>query len=289
MDSHDIIPAAGVATPVLSPQQAVEALTQRQAIIQTVMREVMRKDVDYGQVPGTQGLSLYKPGAEKLGVIFGLAPRYDVADLSENGEVTYRVTCELYSRETGLLLGSGLGECSSLEEKYAWRSATGKPEFNETAADRRRVKHTRGGKSFDQVRQDPANVRHTVLSQASKRALVGATRAVTGASDMFADGSDSPAAAAVLTGPVMLQYLISLAQQKGVSEQDILSKVGSSCSDGTLASLPYIKAEQVAKSLAKKPDVVDGVAIDDEDDAAFEALGNDDETPEDEGQQSLGG
>lgn len=157
-------------------------------LIQDVMRSVMIEGTHFGQIPGTQTHSLYKAGAEKLLSTFRLAAIPEVEDLGERGEAHYRVVVKVYT-PAGTLVGAGIGECSSQEDKYAWRRPVCPEEFEATPEDRRRVKFAKGqgGKVYknEQVRTNPADVRNTVLKMAKKRALVDAVLTVTAASDCF--------------------------------------------------------------------------------------------------------
>lgn len=164
-------------------------------LMQDVMTNNMIDGVHYGIIPGTKVPSLYKPGAEKLMSIFRLAADPEVEDLSKNGEAHYRVKVKIYS-SGGQLLGAGIGECSSQEEKYAWRRAVCDEEFEVTAIDRRREKFSKWqGKTekVKQIRTNPADVANTVLKMAKKRGLVDGILTVTAASDLFSqDVEDLP-------------------------------------------------------------------------------------------------
>ena len=164
-------------------------------LMQDVMTNNMIDGVHYGIIPGTKVPSLYKPGAEKLMSIFRLAADPEVEDLSKNGEAHYRVKVKIYS-SGGQLLGAGIGECSSQEEKYAWRRAVCDEEFEVTAIDRRREKFSKWqGKTekIKQIRTNPADVANTVLKMAKKRGLVDGILTVTAASDLFSqDVEDLP-------------------------------------------------------------------------------------------------
>lgn len=156
--------------------------------VQEVMQAVMQKDVHYGIVPGSKKPSLYKPGAEVLAVSFHIAPSFRVEDLSDGDQIRYRVTAVGTHQATGIVMGEGMGECSSNEEKYKWRRAVCKEEWDLTPPDRRRVKFgTWQGKTqlTDQVRTEPADIANTVLKMAIKRAQVAMTLNVTAASDCF--------------------------------------------------------------------------------------------------------
>lgn len=156
-------------------------------LMQDVMQEVMHKDTHYGVIPGTKQPSLYKAGAEKIMSTFRLAADPSVESIGTNGEVHYRVKVAILS-SSGAFLGAGIGECSSSEEKYAWRRAICDEEFDETPENRRRVKFGKyQGKveKTKQIRTNPADVSNTVLKMAKKRGLVDAVLTVTAASDLF--------------------------------------------------------------------------------------------------------
>lgn len=180
---------------VVSQATAGEIKAQVQ-LIQQVMREIMIEDVHYGRVPGTPRPSLWKPGAEVLCSVFRIAPRLRVEDLSTSDTRRYRVICLGQHQATMIELGEGVGECSSDENKFKWRSPVCPEEFDETPENLRRAKWMKGsGKPYkqQQIRNDPADGANTILKMASKRALVAMVLNVTAASDCFAqDLEDLP-------------------------------------------------------------------------------------------------
>ena len=166
-------------------------------LIQEVMKEVMKKDVHFGVIPGCQKPTLYKPGAEKLASTFRLAVDPLIEDLSSADEAKYRIRVKLTSMQTGNFVGIGIGECSSDEEKYKWRKAVCDAEFDETAEDRKREKWCKGQNrstyQVKQVRTNIADIANTILKMAKKRALIDAVLTSTAASDIFSqDIEDLP-------------------------------------------------------------------------------------------------
>lgn len=156
-------------------------------LMQDVMQEVMQKDTHYGVIPGTKQPSLYKAGAEKIMSTFRLAADPEVDDLGRDGEVHYRVKVRILTA-SGNFLGAGIGECSSSEDKYAWRAAICDEEFDATPENRRRVKFAKWQGKVEQkkqVRTNPADVSNTVLKMAKKRGLIDGVLTVTAASDLF--------------------------------------------------------------------------------------------------------
>lgn len=187
------------AVTVVQEYQPLSAAQHRAHVnlIQQVMSEVMDEGVHFGRVPGSSKPSLWKPGAEILGMTFHIAidPSID-ADLSTEDCRRYRIRAAASSQQTGAFLGAGLGTCSSDEEKYKWRKAVCDDEFEETPVDRRRKKWKKDDGSayaIKQVRTEPADIDNTVLKMAVKRAVVAVILQVTAASDCFTqDIEDMP-------------------------------------------------------------------------------------------------
>jgi hypothetical protein len=170
-------------------RMSVASVVQQTMAVQEVMRAVMKQDVHYGVIRGTDKPTLYKAGAEKLCLAFHIADEYRVEDLSAGPDaIRYRITCVGRHQQTGIELGTGIGEASTSEEKYRWRKAVCDPEFEATPIDMRRTKY--GAKSggfytVKQVRTEPADLANTVLKMAAKRAKMAMVLNVLAASDAF--------------------------------------------------------------------------------------------------------
>lgn len=170
------------------PMSAAE-IREHVNLIQRVMKAVMKEGTHYGKIPGTDKPTLYKAGAEVLCTTFHIRPRFELEDLSGEGFVRYRIRSIGSHQATGIELGEGLGECSSMEEKYKWRKAY-KREWDETPETHRRKKYgwnsaQRSEFEVLQVRTEAADLANTILKMACKRALVAMTLNVTAASDIF--------------------------------------------------------------------------------------------------------
>lgn len=151
----------------------VEQIINQTQQINSLMSQGMTESVHYGRIPGCGSKpTLLQPGAQKLMLMFGLADTYEIAcENLPNGHREYTVTCNLVSKATGLLQGSGNGLCSTMESKYRYRKRSGKREEN----------------------PDIADTYNTVLKMACKRALVAAVLNSLAASDMFTqDVEDNP-------------------------------------------------------------------------------------------------
>lgn len=116
----------------------------------------LRKDVDYGVIPGCPKPSLFKPGAEKLAGLFSLASRTEelVREMDfDKGWVFFSHKTTITSLATGRDIASCDGSANSKEKKFA--------------------------------KQEPASILNTIQKMSQKRSYVGAVILATRASDFF--------------------------------------------------------------------------------------------------------
>ena len=187
----------------------LDQLVDQVQLIQHTMKRVMQDGVHYGVIPGTDKPTLYKPGAEKLCLLFRLDPQYTIYDHYDDVHYTVRATCTLYHSPTGNRMGSGEGLCSTKEKKYGIRAAQRVcPICGASAIIKGKKEYGGGwlcwkkkdgcGATFsdddllitaqvtdDVVNPDIADTYNTVLKMACKRALVAGVLNVTAASDIF--------------------------------------------------------------------------------------------------------
>lgn len=181
-----------------------EALTVDQIIgqvtlIQRVMQSVMKEGEHYGTIPGCGNKkTLLKPGAEKLGMTFRLAPDFEetVKELP-NGHREYHIKCTLYSIGNNTRVGQGVGCCSTMESKFRYRTENTGQDVPKAYWEHRDSSLLGGptylpkkvdGKwlIFHKVEHDnPSDYHNTCLKMAKKRAHVDAILTATAASDCF--------------------------------------------------------------------------------------------------------
>lgn len=164
-------------------------------LIKEVLLKVMIKGTHYDVIPGTDKETLLKPGAEKILTTFRIACMPEITDLSTADEIRYRVEARGVHQTTGIVVGAGVGECSSMEDKYAWRGVICDDEWDATPESRRREKWSKGWNGSPpicvrQVRTNPADLANTILKMAKKRAMVDLTLTATAASDVFSQDLD---------------------------------------------------------------------------------------------------
>lgn len=137
---------------------SLEEANRRVRMLQEFVRDHMVDGEDYGVIPGANGgkPTLFKPGAEKLNAIFGLAPVVTITNRTEDwdhGFVAYEVKVTLLNKRTNHIEAEGIGQCNSRERRYR--------------------------------NQDAAGVANTILKMSKKRALVDATLSASRASGLF--------------------------------------------------------------------------------------------------------
>ena len=200
----------------------IGGLIEQVELIAEMQQRVMLPKIHYGVIPGTEKPTLLKPGAEKLCVLFRMAPKITTQDIQRfeypNGHREYEITVSMYSIATGKFLGSGVGESCTMESKHRYRYKSyqcptcgmetiikGKEEygggwlcFKKKGGCGEKFKDT-DPKIVDQKlgrieNPDPADCYNTVKKMAKKRALIDAVLTITATSDIFTqDIEDVPA------------------------------------------------------------------------------------------------
>src|SRR4030095_1403563 len=114
----------------LMPATSTESAVERYNAVTEFVSRVLRSDVDYGVIPGTDKRTLLKPGAEKLTTFFGLSTRFQLLERIEYGTgeqhggepfFYYLYRCQLFRGD--VLIAEGDASCNSRETKYRWREA----------------------------------------------------------------------------------------------------------------------------------------------------------------------
>lgn len=154
----------------------------------------MVKDVDYGNVPGSDKPSLFQPGAQKLCEMYALAPIPTLTRTVEQWDVGFfffEAKVDLVMKSTGVTVASGIGSCNSKEDKYAWRWVGEKqiPSHLDKAELRQKMFENKAtGAKWSKWRipnEDPFTLVNTFQKMAVKRALVAATLMATRSSGIF--------------------------------------------------------------------------------------------------------
>lgn len=191
------MPAVHHQTAVSLTASDTKAVVEQVKAIQHIMNAVMKDGTHYGVIPGCQQPSLYKQGSEVLLSAFKIAVEPEVKVTRDGDHIHYEVRAIGRHMTSGIVVGIGVGEASTAEDKYAWRAAVCDAEFEATPDTRRRIKFGKkkdgGHYEAQQVRTNPADIANTVLKMAKKRAQIDMTLTALAASDCFSqDLEDLP-------------------------------------------------------------------------------------------------
>ena len=199
----------------IMPVMNIQLATQRFSQVAEFVQGIMKRDVDFGVIPGTDKPTLLKPGAEKLTTFFGLSKRFEIVEKVEdwmgtnhNGEPFFYYLYRCLLHRGDLLIAESDGSCNSFEAKYRYRKAERVcPECGQ--ANIRKSKQKEGGwycwaktggcgstfadDNVNIIRQEVGRVSNpdicdqvnTFQKMAQKRALVAATLLAVNASEFF--------------------------------------------------------------------------------------------------------
>jgi hypothetical protein len=198
------------------PAMSIESAVERYNAVTEFVSRVLREEVDYGVIPGTEKRTLLKPGAEKLTTFFGLSTRFELLERIEDwtgerhgGEpfFYYLYRCRLFRGEVAIAEGDA--SCNSRETKYRWREAQracpacevaaiikGKEDFGggwlcwkkkggcgaKYPDGDQAIETQQTGRVFNPDIADQVN---TIQKMAQKRSLVGAVLLAVNASEFF--------------------------------------------------------------------------------------------------------
>ena len=145
-------------------------------LLENFVKDVLRKDEDYGVIPGTSGKStLLKPGAINIAAAFNChaEPLIDEKTLDPDMPfVSYEVHVDLISNLSGLVMARGYGNCNSHERKYRYR-------WEGRGEDRHQIENS-----------DVLDQANTIKKMAIKRAEVDAAMRLPGVARFFTQDLD---------------------------------------------------------------------------------------------------
>ena len=115
--------------PHRTEQQAIEAVKTMANIVFALRNDVLKKDMDYGVIPGTGDKpTLLLPGMEKLMRALNAVPDYIERSVIRDYDrplFHYEYECRLIDADTGIAIpgGRGIGLCTSMESAFRWRQS----------------------------------------------------------------------------------------------------------------------------------------------------------------------
>lgn len=194
-------------------RQRLDQMKTAQKRMETVQRELMTAEVDYGVIPGTGSKpTLLKSGAEKLAKFHHLVPTFSQQTILGDGVTAPHLRvlsiCSLHAEtEDGPIVGQGLGAANSWEKKHRYRDTQrlcpmcGQATIFKSKQDRGwfcwakkggcGVTFNVGDRSIEDQTQgqsenpDPFDGENTLEKISAKRAYVDATLRATATSGLF--------------------------------------------------------------------------------------------------------
>lgn len=155
------------------------------AAFQAVVQKTLKREHDYGIIPGTLKPTLLKPGGEKICMMLGINPEYEMMDHVqdyEKGFFAYTIRCTL---KKGMRhVAQGLGNCNSFEKKYRWINSDHIPAGIEPEKVRQFIDKY-GRLQYKIPNPDPCDLTNTILKIAKKRAFIDAVLQVASLSEIF--------------------------------------------------------------------------------------------------------
>ncbi len=155
------------------------------AAFQAVVQQTLRREHDYGIIPGTIKPTLLKPGGEKICMMLGINPEYEMMDHVqdyEKGFFAYIIRCTLKKGMRNV--AQGLGNCNSFEKKYRWINSDIIPTGTDPE-DVRQFIDKYGRLRYKIPNPDPCDLTNTILKIAKKRAFIDAVLQVASLSEIF--------------------------------------------------------------------------------------------------------
>lgn len=160
-------------------QSDFDILSDQRKMLLNFVAKQLRKDVDYGVIPGTPKSSLFKPGAEKLAKLFGLSVKVTLIDKTldrKDNFALFTYKAEIFHMKSGQLVAECEASCNSQEKKYKSRAI-----------------YEGWGKNKKKIGEEATpvcDVLNTLQKMSQKRAYVGGVILAVGASDFFTQDVD---------------------------------------------------------------------------------------------------
>lgn len=174
----DVVPVQVFNSSLTVTRDMLNALKEQRGLLAEFVTSQLKKDNDYGIIPGTKRPSLFKPGAEKIRGLFGLNVTLEctdkVLDHATNFSM-YTYKAKVFKNDN--LIAECEGSTNSQEQKYKERKVW-------------RQKPNGPGKEQISEITPIYDILNTLQKMAQKRAFVGAIIIAVGASDFFTQDID---------------------------------------------------------------------------------------------------
>lgn len=170
-------------------QQTIENTVANIRLLQGMVKDLLKRGVDYGRTPGTQSDNLWDPGASQIIGAFGarIGPRRILKLEDTDEKIAVVLEAPLISRSTGDEVAAGIGAASTLETKYKYRWVNDPLEWGYDAETIKTLKHKiQSGKTLYRIpNPEHSDLLNTIVKMASKRAEVDAAQTLPGVASVL--------------------------------------------------------------------------------------------------------
>ena len=158
---------------------AIETIAHNIRQSERLVFSVLEKDIDYGRIPGTPQDGLWDPGASKIINAFNAYPDYKVLHhVEEDSLISYTIQTMLVSRESQMVVGSGIGAASTRETKYKYRWVPDPKSYGYPEEEIKTLKFKDG--KYRITNPEYGELVNTMAKMACKRAEVDAAQSLPG-------------------------------------------------------------------------------------------------------------
>lgn len=161
----------------------LKKISEFQALVQSTLKQ----GHDFDTIPGTNKPTLLKPGAEKIGMLFGVNPDYEFLDKTEDYKsefFAYNIKCTLF--RNGSPVAQGVGSCNSKEKKYRYINVKeNEIPFGMDKENLESITDKYGKTKYKVENNDICSLVNTILKMAKKRAYIDATLQLAALSEIF--------------------------------------------------------------------------------------------------------
>jgi len=196
---------------------AIETIADNIKQAEKLVFTVLEKDVDYGIHPGTDSYALRDPGASKIINAFNCYADHKILYSQETEDlITFQIQANLISRQTGRVVGTGIGSCSTMESKYSHRWVENPEDYGYK---REELKQRKG--KYRIPNPEIADLGNTIFKMATKRAEVDACESLPGVGSALRKLFQTPE-----KGDIDWSTFWARTKQMGLSEDEVHSRLG---------------------------------------------------------------
>ncbi len=216
--------------PVKLTKAGLDAIEYNMKAAEVLVARVLEPNIDYGRTPGTPAPSLWDPGASKIINAFNCYPEYKILrKVDEKSEITTMIEVKLISRDTGLVVGSGIGSASTRETKHGkrWVEDPIAAGYTPDLVGGLKTKEDAGKTLYRIDNPDIGELGNTIDKMAAKRADVDAAESLPGVKSALRRLFDpkAPKKATSTPGPDWKSFW-SKVRQMGLEGQEVHKLLG---------------------------------------------------------------